>query len=61
MFRGGIELQQSGNYRISFGYNSTATDQVELFSNSSDNNIIVKISSETNQVDDDGYYNFTVN
>ncbi|HEY0045097.1 MAG TPA: hypothetical protein VGB44_00125 [Flavobacterium sp.] len=61
IFRGGIELQQAGDYRISFGYNSRVTDQVELFSNSSNNNIIVKISSETNQLNDDGYYNFTVN
>ena len=61
IYRGGIKLLQTGNYRLSFGYNSTAVDKVELASNSRNNNITVKISSSTNQVDSNGYYNFTVN
>lgn len=61
LYRGGIKLTQAGNYRLSFGYNSTSTDKVELFSNSQGNNITVKISSATSQLNNEGFYMFTVN
>lgn len=59
-FRGGIRLAQSGQYRLSFGYNSSNPNEVELASQSSNNNIKLNISSTTNSLDGSGYYNFTV-
>ena len=61
IFRGGIQLSQAGEYRLSYGYNSSSVDVVELISNSTNNNIFVNIYSQTNQVNDEGYYVFTVN
>ncbi len=60
-FRGGIELNSAGQYRLSFGYNSTSAEIVELISNSQGNNIRVNINSTVSQIDNLGYYSFTVN
>jgi hypothetical protein len=61
LYRGGIQLQQAGEYRLSFGYNSTSADKVELISDSQNNNIILNLYSTTNNLDSAGYYNFVVN
>ena len=61
-FRAGIKLTSAGQYRLSFGYNSTSVSDVELRSQSTENNIFLNIiSSTTNTLDSDGFYNFTVN
>lgn len=56
----GIKLTSAGQYRLSFGYNSEATDLVELQSNSNNGDIILNINSKISGLDADGYYNFTV-
>lgn len=61
LFRGGIRLLEAGNYRLSFGYNSTSPNKVELRSVSTGNNLRMNISSVTNNLDGQGNYNFTVN
>lgn len=60
-FNGGIELTQPGDYRLSFTYNNSLTDAVELFSNSPGNNIRISLTSPSNQLNAEGYYLFTVN
>lgn len=57
----GIKLATSGQYRVSFGYNSSATDQVEIQSDSKVGDILLTINSKVNGLDADGYYIFTVN
>lgn len=57
----GIKLPSSGQYRISFGYNSSSTSQVEIRSNSSSESISLTIFSNVSNLDSEGYYNFTVN
>jgi len=58
VFNGGINILQSGNYRLSFTYNSELTDVIELFSASPANNIRINIKSPTTQLDSDGYFYF---
>lgn len=60
-FQTGIKLTATGQYRLSFGYNSASTNQVELRSNSLNGAIFVNINSNVSNLDSDGYYNFTVN
>jgi hypothetical protein len=60
-FQTGIKLTTTGQYRLSFGYNSSATNLVELRSNSINGAIFININSTINNLDSDGYYNFTVN
>lgn len=60
-FRTGIKLQSAGQYRLSFGYNSSSTTQVELQSNSLNGNIVMNIFSDVSHLDSSGFYNFTVN
>lgn len=60
-FKTGIKLTSSGEYRLSFGYNSSSTNQVELRSTSVNGNIFVNIFSNMANLDSEGYYNFTVN
>lgn len=59
--RSGIKLETAGEYRLSFGYNSSSTNAVDLSSDSSENNIFVNINSLCNNLDSQGYYSFTVN
>jgi len=60
-FRTGVKLQSAGEYRVSFGYNSSSTSQVELRSNSTVENISLTIFSTVSNLNSEGYYNFTVN
>ena len=57
----GVKLATSGQYRLSFGYNSSATDKVELQSDSKNGDIFLTIFSVVNGLDSEGFYNFTVN
>lgn len=59
-FRAGIKLENAGEYRLSFGYNSSNAG-VDLRSNSTGNNIFLNINSSINNLDGSGFYNFTVN
>lgn len=59
-FRAGIKLENAGEYRLSFGYNSSNLE-VDLRSTSTGNNFFLNISSATNNLDSLGYYYFTVN
>ena len=60
-FRAGIPLLSSGTYRLSYGYNSSATDVVELRSNSNSSAITLMIYTTSNAINSSGYYQFTVN
>ena len=60
-FRAGIKLTSAGNYRLSFGYNSSSTDSVEYRSNSVGTNLFMNINSPISNLNIDGYYTFTVN
>lgn len=57
----GFPLLSVGNYRLSFGYNSSSTNSVELRSLSSSKNPIININSLTSNLDGTGYYYFNVN
>lgn len=57
----GIKLTSTGDYRLSFGYNSNSTNQVELRSNSLNGNIFLTLFTTANNLDSEGYYHFTVN
>ncbi len=61
-FRAGIPLLSTGEYRISFGYNSSSTQIIDLRSESINNNLFLNIntSEENNLLDGSGYYNFSV-
>jgi hypothetical protein len=59
-FRSGMRLTQAGEYRLSFGYNSTNTTSVELRSDTIGNNLFLNINSLCSALDGAGYYNFTV-
>ncbi|MBF6608604.1 MAG: hypothetical protein ITG00_07685 [Flavobacterium sp.] len=59
-FRGGLRLTESGEHRLSFGYNSTSTDKVELRSESPGNHLRLNIASTVNGLDSAGYFNFIV-
>lgn len=50
----------TGNYRLSFGYNSDATSTVELRSQSTVAHVILNINSSVTGLDGNGYYHFTV-
>jgi hypothetical protein len=50
----------TGNYRLSFGYNSDATGSVELRSQSSVAHVILNLNSAITGLDGNGYYFFTV-
>ncbi len=60
-FRGGIRLTETGEHRLSFGYNSTSLDKVELRSESTGQNLRLNISSTVSDIDSGGNYNFVVN
>ena len=59
-FRYGLKLSQPGQYRLSFGYNSTNATSVELRSDSVGNNLFLNINSLVSGLDGSGYYNFNV-
>ncbi len=60
-YRVGFPLLSTGTYRLSFGYNSDYLDKVELRSLSPATRLILNINSLVTSLNDDGYYNFTVN
>lgn len=57
----GFPLQTAGNYRLSFGYNSSSTSKIELRSISQPKDLIMNINSTISGINGDGYYYFTVN
>lgn len=60
-YRGGIRLVETGEYRLSFGYNSGSVNLVELRSNSIGNNLFLNINSAINSLNSEGFYTFMVN
>jgi hypothetical protein len=50
-----------GNYRLSFGYNSTSNNSIELVSLSAPTQLIVNINSTVQGLDNLGFKNFTIN
>ena len=61
-FRAGIPLTSTGQYRISFGYNSSEEQTIELRSESLNNNLFLNINTteDNSNLDVNGYYYFTV-
>lgn len=57
----GFPLLVAGNYRMSFGYNSSSANKVEIRSLSQPKNLIMNINSTISGLDSGGYYSFTVN
>jgi hypothetical protein len=57
----GFPLLTAGQYRMSFGYNSTASNTVELRSLSKPKDLILNINSSVANLENGVYYNFTVN
>jgi hypothetical protein len=57
----GFPLKSTGNYRVSFGYNSDAYNTIELRSVSNEEQITLNINSLNNSVDNAGYFYFNVN
>lgn len=60
-YRVGFPLTAIGNYRVSFGYNSSSTNSVELRSLSEPKNLVAYIDSSINNLDSSGYFYFNVN
>lgn len=60
-FNAGLPLLSAGTYKLSYGYNSSATDVVELRSNSRSSDITLMIYTTSNAVNSEGIYIFTVN
>jgi hypothetical protein len=54
-------ITSPGNYRLSFGYNSTSNNTVELVSLSAPSQLIVNINSAVIGLDSLGYTYFTLN
>lgn len=57
----GFPLLSAGQYRLSFGYNSSSTNSVELRSQSAPSKLILNINSLVSSINGSGYYTFTVN
>ena len=57
----GFPLLTAGNYRLTFGYNSSSTNSVELISQSSPKNLVVNINAAVSNLDGNGYFYFNVN
>lgn len=50
----------AGSYRLSFGYNSLSTTDVEFRSESIGNNLFLNLNSRYTALDGGGYYPFTI-
>lgn len=61
LYNVGFPLLSAGDYRLSFGYNSSSTNRVELRSVSRPKDLVMNINSTVTGLDSNGYYNFTVN
>lgn len=57
----GFPLLSAGDYRLSFGYNSSSVAKIELRSISQPEDLIMNINSTVTGIDSSGYYTFTVN
>lgn len=57
----GFPLLTTGNYRLSFGYNSSSNNSVELISQSSTKNLVVNINAAVSNLDGNGFFYFNVN
>ena len=57
----GFPLLASGNYRMSFGYNSDSDNSVELRSINNTKEITLNINSPLANLDNNGYFAFNVN
>ncbi|HOD11057.1 MAG TPA: hypothetical protein PKH91_09970, partial [Flavobacterium sp.] len=57
----GFPLLASGNYRMSFGYNSDSDNSVELRSINNTKEITLNINSPLANLDNNGYFIFNVN
>jgi hypothetical protein len=57
----GIQALTTGNYRLSFGYNSNSGNLVEFRSESSNTNLFLNLSSTAPALDGGGFYHFTIN
>lgn len=60
-YRVGFPLLTAGTYRLSYGYNSSAVDVVEMRSSSPPKRLVLNINSVLSGVDSEGFYHFTVN
>jgi hypothetical protein len=60
-YRVGIKSLPAGNYRLSFGYNSTSTTDVEFRSESHGNNLFLNLKSAYSGLDGGGNFHFTIN
>lgn len=60
-YEASIKGLSAGNYRLSFGYNSTATNIIEFRSESTNNNLFLTLNSPTSLLDGSGNYRFTIN
>lgn len=60
-YRVGIQSLASGQYRLSFGYNSSSTTDVEFRSDSLGNNLFLNLNSAYPALDSGGNYPFTIN
>lgn len=60
-YKVGFPLTATGNYRASFGYNSSSTDIVELRSINQPKDLILNINSTLSNIDNSGYFYFNVN
>lgn len=60
-YRGGVVMQNAGEYRLRFTYNSITPNVLLLVSDSLENNLFVNIYSNCPDTDGSGYYYFTVN
>lgn len=57
----GFPLLSTGNYRLSFGYNSDSTKNVELRSINNPKDIKLNLNSAVANLDNSGYFYFNVN
>jgi hypothetical protein len=57
----GFPLLTAGEYRMTFGYNSSSTNSVELVSQNSPKNLIVNLNAAVSNLDSGGYFYFNVN
>lgn len=59
-FKASLSGFSAGSYRLSFGYNSLSTTDVEFRSESIGNNLFLNLNSRYSELDGGGYYPFTI-
>lgn len=60
-FRTAVQLNDAGKFRLSFGYDGIPSKTVILRSDSFNNNLFVNLYSVCTDLDQSGYYYYTVN